>query len=220
MSNTVLINCDHQDTYIYIYIKLRVYRTYTLEYKCIGVIRVIHAFSGPLHNERALRLFTQPLFQGANPRKHRSSASLAFVWEIHRSPMNSPQKGPVTRKMFPFDDVIMQWMNHITVSTYDQSTIFLQSEDRLRACARSYGDIGWYVNTASHVIMKKSWQGSAFELTGPLSLVDSQQKWQESQSFGGYIFVDLDTHLNKQSGGLWNETLWRSCYPNDSSQAA
>ena len=26
---------------------------------------------------------------------------------IHRSPVNSPHKGPVTRKMFPFDDVIM-----------------------------------------------------------------------------------------------------------------
>ena len=26
---------------------------------------------------------------------------------FHRSPVNSPHKGPVTRKMFPFDDVIM-----------------------------------------------------------------------------------------------------------------
>ena len=26
---------------------------------------------------------------------------------IHRRPVNSPHKGPVTRKMFPFDDVIM-----------------------------------------------------------------------------------------------------------------
>ena len=29
------------------------------------------------------------------------------VREIHRRPMNSPHKGPVTRKMFQFDDVIM-----------------------------------------------------------------------------------------------------------------
>ena len=28
---------------------------------------------------------------------------------IHRSPVNSPHKWPVTRKMFPFDDVIMPW---------------------------------------------------------------------------------------------------------------
>ena len=29
------------------------------------------------------------------------------MWGIHRGPVNSPHKGPVTRKMFPFDDVIM-----------------------------------------------------------------------------------------------------------------
>ena len=43
----------------------------------------------------------------AYQRKHQSSASLAFVWGIHRWPANSPHKWSVTRKMFPFDDVIM-----------------------------------------------------------------------------------------------------------------
>ena len=44
---------------------------------------------------------------GTDQRKHQSSAPLAFVRGIHRRPVNSPHKGPVTRKMFPFDDVIM-----------------------------------------------------------------------------------------------------------------
>ena len=47
------------------------------------------------------------VYPDADQRKHQSSASLAFVWGIHRWPANSPHKGPVTRKMFPFDDVIM-----------------------------------------------------------------------------------------------------------------
>ena len=42
----------------------------------------------------------------ADQRKQRS-ASLAFVHGIHRWPVNSPHKMPITRKMFPFDDVIM-----------------------------------------------------------------------------------------------------------------
>ena len=46
-------------------------------------------------------------YSGTDQRKHQSSASLAFVRGIHRGPVNSPHKGPVTRKMFPFDDVIM-----------------------------------------------------------------------------------------------------------------
>ena len=47
------------------------------------------------------------VYSGVNQRKHQSSASLAFVREIHRGPVNFPHKWPVTRKMFPFDDVII-----------------------------------------------------------------------------------------------------------------
>ena len=47
-------------------------------------------------------------YSGADQRMHKSSASLAFVKGIHRWPVNSPQKGPVTRKRFPFDDVILR----------------------------------------------------------------------------------------------------------------
>ena len=36
-----------------------------------------------------------------------SSVTLAFERGIHRSPVDSPHKGSVTWKMFPFDDVIM-----------------------------------------------------------------------------------------------------------------
>ena len=44
----------------------------------------------------------------ADQRKHHSSASLAFEMGIHRWPVNSRDKGPVIRKMFPLDDVIME----------------------------------------------------------------------------------------------------------------
>ena len=55
----------------------------------------------------SLTIVYSSVYSGADQRKHQSSASLAFVQEIHRRPVNSPHKGPVTRKMFPFDDVIM-----------------------------------------------------------------------------------------------------------------
>ena len=42
-------------------------------------------------------------------RKHQSSVSLAFVRGIHQWPVDSHYKGPVTRKMFPFDDAIITW---------------------------------------------------------------------------------------------------------------
>ena len=52
-------------------------------------------------------------------KKISNSASLAFVWGIHRGPVNSPHKWPVTRKMFPFDDVIMNTRTvHISREMY------------------------------------------------------------------------------------------------------
>ena len=55
----------------------------------------------------SLTIVYSTVYSGTDDRKHQSSASLAFVRRIHRWPVNSPHKGPVTRKMFPFDDVIL-----------------------------------------------------------------------------------------------------------------
>ena len=55
----------------------------------------------------SLTIVYSTVYAGADQSKHQSSASLAFVLGIHRWPVNSPLKWPVTRKMFPFDDFIM-----------------------------------------------------------------------------------------------------------------
>ena len=55
----------------------------------------------------SLTIVYSTVYSGADQRKHQSPASLAFVRGIHRWPVNSPHKGPVTRKMYPSDDVIM-----------------------------------------------------------------------------------------------------------------
>ena len=44
---------------------------------------------------------------GTDQRKHQSSVSPAFVRGIQWWPVNSLHKGPVTKKMFSFDDVVM-----------------------------------------------------------------------------------------------------------------
>ena len=55
----------------------------------------------------SLTIVYSTVYSDADQRKHQSSTSLAFVRGIHRWPVNSPHKWPITRKMFPFDDVIM-----------------------------------------------------------------------------------------------------------------
>ena len=65
------------------------------------------------HNEQwasqitSLTIVYSTVYSGPDQTKHQSSASLAFVRGIHRGPVNSPHKWPVTWKMFSFDDVIM-----------------------------------------------------------------------------------------------------------------
>ena len=65
------------------------------------------------------------VYSDVNQRKHQSSASLAFVREIHRGPVNFPHKWPVTRKMFPFDDVIMsiQYPNQLGEMSYSVTVV-------------------------------------------------------------------------------------------------
>ena len=62
----------------------------------------------------SLAIVYSTVYSWRRSKKHQSSASLAFVWGNHRWPVNSPHKGPVTRQMFPFDDVIMKLDRQIT----------------------------------------------------------------------------------------------------------
>ena len=55
----------------------------------------------------SLTIVYSTVYSDADQQKHQSSASLAFVRGVHRRPVNSPHKWPVTRKRFPFDDIIM-----------------------------------------------------------------------------------------------------------------
>ena len=55
----------------------------------------------------SLTIVYSTVYSGADHRKYQSSATLAFAKGFNRGPVNS---WPVTRKMLPFDDVIMSWL--------------------------------------------------------------------------------------------------------------
>ena len=56
-----------------------------------------------------LRLFFQPFIQRQVKENIKAPRNMAFVRGLPRGPVNSPHIWPVTRKMFLFDDVIMEW---------------------------------------------------------------------------------------------------------------
>ena len=51
----------------------------------------------------SLTIVFSTVYSDDDQRKHQSSVSLAFL----RGPVNSPHKWPVTREIFPFDDINM-----------------------------------------------------------------------------------------------------------------
>ena len=55
----------------------------------------------------SLTIVYSTVYSDADKKTHQSSASLVFVRGIHRGPVNSSHKWPLTRKSFPYDDVIM-----------------------------------------------------------------------------------------------------------------
>ena len=104
----------------------------------------------------SLTIVYSTVHSGADQSKHQSSASLAFVWEIHRWPVNFPHKWPVTRKIFPFDDVIMLFVNHICLGdTKDALRIYfcclLKLKERTFCLSSNRAEIGnWSVCISVH----------------------------------------------------------------------
>ena len=70
-----------------------------------------------------------PVCSEADRRKHQSSALLAFVRGIHRWPVNSPHKWPVTQKMFSFDDVAMKSLT--SSPPYLAETYWIQTQNTI-----------------------------------------------------------------------------------------
>ena len=105
----------------------------------------------------------------ADQRKHQSSTSLDFRRGIHWSLVDSPHKGPVTWKMFPFDDIIMYVMLTLSLYSLGISSIGNHgvaggiSECRLSSCSSflcilsSVFSLCWYHFHTQVVIPDKSY---------------------------------------------------------------
>ena len=83
--------------------------------------RILHYWDvtmGGMASEITSLTIVYPIvYSGADQRIYQNSASMAFAREIHRWSVNSPHKWPTTRKMFPFDDVIMKWRAQLRQQT-------------------------------------------------------------------------------------------------------
>ena len=132
---------------------------------------------------------------GANQRKHQSSASLAFVRGIHRWPVNSSHKGPVTRKMFPFDDVIM--MHYLSFVSWAHRSpqhwrfIFYQVKQAVEQI------FGFLIIWDATTLMRHY-----FDMRGIYRWpVNSPHKWPVTQKMFPFEDVIMGTHSASQTTG-------------------
>ena len=102
------------------------------------------------------------VYPGADQRKHQSSASPAFMRGIHRGPGNSPHKWPVTRKMSPFDDVIIvrhMWEGSACfkylIDYMNKTHILCHFKTTKRLCDLQVG-CGWRLNGSSWLSKRTS----------------------------------------------------------------
>ena len=106
-------------------------------------------------------------YSSVDQRKHQSAALLAFVWGIHWSSVNCPHKWPVTRKMFPFDDVIrfiFQWEYNILQQIHGHNEQAFMTIRRAKEIQKA-GTIFWMcpANERRRYIITSSeshWQGA------------------------------------------------------------
>ena len=129
------------------------------------------------------------VYSSADQRKHQSSASLAFVRGIHRGPVNSPHKWPVTRKMFPFDDVIML---HDTIGghwDYCPGTLFINQviSRNVTIGTKSSIELQWVENNArgkssSHRMINRDPFYSMDQLVEIIKTIKFSVWWNQSSS--------------------------------------
>ena len=86
------------------------HQTVVILHDCRNIIFLIH-YNDIIMNTMVSQIPTlttvySTVYSGTDQRKYQSSTSLTLVRGIHRWSVNSPHKGPVTRIMFPFNDII------------------------------------------------------------------------------------------------------------------
>ena len=86
-----------------------------------------------------------PICSDRDQRKLQSSAPLAFIRGIHQWPVDSSHKWPVTRKIFPFNDVIM--------ITGLFGGVLSQMVNNAKSVSMSWRRCGWKINSTRIILI-------------------------------------------------------------------
>ena len=148
-----------------------------------------------------LAIVCSNVYSAADHRKHQSSASLAFVPGIHRRPVNSPHKWPVTRKMFPFDDAIVDMYNFVVISRcWWPSTVCFYD-----ICNQNNGQ----VNVTYTVYSTRLWSVNVSPQTDN-TFHDDVMKWKHFPRYWPFVQGIPRSPVNSPHKGQWRGALMLS----------
>ena len=169
----------------------------------------------------SLTVVYSTVYSGADQRKHQSSASLAIVRGVHRGPVNSPHKGPVSSGSFYFiffsfllcgrPSFLCCLLFLLGICKWLLPPVFLRWS--LRQFAPLYHF--WSLFTRRRHQMETFPAFLALCAGNSPSPVNSPHKRPVTRSFDIFLHLRLNNQLSKQSWGWWFETpphsLWRHC---------
>ena len=131
--------------------------------------------------------------------------------EIHRGPVNFPHKWPVTRKMFPFDDVIMRcgfgWTLLLLIYEFELHEINFYFETYLGTiCIFAWNTYSYAQQALSHSLLH--WKQGTSKYDGALqqNFDRKHDRNQWVKYFSTNILWDVIFHRFTQV------TLWNRCW--------
>ena len=145
----------------------------------------------------SLTIVYSAVYSDADQRKHQSSSSLAFVRGIHRGPVNSPHKWPVTRKMFPFDDVIMFLHRLTLIPLCVSSYIHYKMRDEITHPFPNFNEVReWISNFITH------WTCDYLSMMG-LKFIHVRERGTRGRCNAGNLYeIRLKTKSTNSSSSL------------------
>ena len=166
-----------------------------------------------------LKIVYSAVYLGADQRKYQRSASLAFVRGIHQSPVNSLHKKPVTRKMFPFDDVIMEnreltWWQFSFVVANDNVGVMIWRPPMLRRQNWHHGSslVSLSGSGEKYDVIKWKIFALLFPCAGNPPVTDKfpSQRYSNAKLWC-FFYVNPNKLLCKHSNGGLSAAPWHSC---------
>ena len=168
---------------------------------CANMLISLHWRHNDDDGVTSLTVVYSTVYSDADQRKYQSSTSLAFVRRIHRG----PHKWSVTRKMFPFDDVIMMQYTHVVVFT---EVVLHNKHNLVRQNAKKRKQYLYSCDMFPCLVQRKA--NNIYIVTTCFPCLVQHYLWKYHKCSHSWRILSSCAYQNKTLSMKWNSTVSRS----------